>query len=241
MIEVRGLTWRAGEETILDNISFTIKDGEYTAVLGPNGAGKSSLLRILLGRITDYSGEVLIDTFPISKWMRSNHIGYLPQREQVPAQFPGTAGDIVKLGLIARYGAFRALPQDAAGRVRGALEKTGALHLERRFIGSLSGGELQRVLLARALAGESGYLFLDEPEAGVDAHQVGEFYALLDRVHSEGRTVLLVSHDINMVLHTVPNVLCLNRTLHSHSSRELVSADVIERTYGTVVRILERH
>jgi len=241
VIEVRGVRWRAGGEAILDDISFTIRDGEYTALLGPNGAGKSSLMRILTGRITDYEGEVLFDGEPLRGWLKNNHIGYLPQREQPPAQFPGASRDIVRLGLIARYGAFRALPKDAPDRIRAALSMTGALHLEARPISALSGGELQRVLLARAIVGESRYLFLDEPEAGVDAKQAGAFYSLLEGLSKEGRTIVLVSHDINMVLHTVSSVICLNRKLHCHTARELVDAETVQRTYGTLVRILDRH
>jgi len=89
--------------------------------------------------------------------------------------------------------------------------------------------------------GGSKYLFLDEPEAGVDSKQADDFYSLLARLHQEGRIIVLVSHDINMVLLTVSTVLCLNRKLHCHSARELVSPDVLQRTYGTVVRILDRH
>jgi len=241
MIEVRDVTWTAGGETILDHISFTISNGEYAAVLGPNGAGKSSLLRILMGQIRDYTGVILFDGIPLSDWLMKNHIGYLPQREQAPPQFPGAARAIVRLGLIARYGAFRSLPKDADDQIRAALDQTGALHLESRAIGALSGGELQRVLFARAIVGGSRYLFLDEPEAGVDSGQVDAFYSLLARLNSEGRTLLLVSHDINMVLQNVSSVLCLNRKLHCHSARELVTQDVVQRTYGTVLRILDRH
>jgi len=241
MIAASGVSWSAGGEKILDDISFTISDGEYAAVLGPNGAGKSSLLRVLMGRIRDYTGEILFDGIPSRDWLAKNHIGYLPQREQAPPQFPGTARAIVRLGLIARYGAFRALPKDADDQIRAALEQTGALHLERRQAGALSGGEWQRVLFARAIVGGSKYLFLDEPEAGVDSGQVDAFYSLLAKLNGEGRTLLLVSHDINMVLQNVSSVLCLNRKLHCHSARELVTQDVVQRTYGTVLRIMDRH
>lgn len=241
MIEVRGVSFRIGATAVLEDVSFVLADGDFTAILGPNGAGKSTLLRILLGQIPEAAGHVLYDGVPARDWLREHHVGYLPQREVVPRMFPGTAADIVRLGLLACRGAFSRLPADSARRVRQALEMTGAAHLERRAIDALSGGELQRVLLARAIVGGSRYLFLDEPEAGVDSQQIIEFYSLLSRLNSEGRTILLVSHDINVILKTVSSVLCLNRTLHCHTAAELVSAEVVQKTWGEVLRLVDKH
>lgn len=241
MIEARGISLRIGATTVLEDVSFVLADGDFTAILGPNGAGKSTLLRILLGQIPEAVGHVFYDGVPVRDWLREYHVGYLPQREAVPRMFPGTAADIVRLGLLACKGPFSRLPSDSAQRVHQALELTGAVHLEKRAIDALSGGELQRVLLARAIVGGSRYLFLDEPEAGVDSQQIIEFYSLLSRLNREGRTVLLVSHDINMILKTVSSVLCLNRRLHCHTTAELVSAEVIQKTWGEVLQLVDKH
>ncbi|HPN83659.1 MAG TPA: ABC transporter ATP-binding protein, partial [Spirochaetota bacterium] len=96
-------------------------------------------------------------------------------------------------------------------------------------------------LLARAIVGGSRYLFLDEPEAGVDSQQIAGFYSLLSKLNADGRTVLLVSHDINVILKTVSSVLCLNRTLHCHTSADLVSAEVVQKTWGDVLRLVDKH
>lgn len=241
MIEVRGVGWKSGHSVILEDISFTLADGDFTAILGPNGAGKSTLIRVLLGQISDAVGQVLYDGVPAREWLRQHHVGYLPQKESAPRLFPGTAADIVRLGLLACRGPFRRLPADAPRRVREALGMTGAAHLEKRSIDALSGGELQRVLLARAIVGGSRYLFLDEPEAGVDSQQISEFYSLLTRLNQEGLTILLVSHDINVILKTVSSVLCLNRTLHCHTAADLVSAEVMQKTWGEVLRLVDKH
>ena len=240
MIEIKNLNYHIKGKAILEDINLTIADGEFAAVLGPNGAGKTTLLKIILGLINDYKGSVYIDGEPNKKWLRKNIIGYLPQGESFDVDFPATVRDITLMGYAGIKGLFSPFKKEDKDRASKCLEKVGLAGKENQYIGSLSGGEFQRVLLSRALIGNSRYLFLDEPEGSLDKRGVAGFFRLLKELNDNGITILVVSHDINVLTQYCNFLICLNKRLHFHNKKELFNSEVVTKLYGDVTRIIEK-
>jgi zinc transport system ATP-binding protein len=240
MIEVSNLNFRKKNKYILENIQLQIPKGEFVAIIGPNGAGKSSLLKIILDLITDYEGEIKIEGISNKVWLKQNMIGYLPQHEEFDPNFPARAIDIVLMGLAGMRGVFHSFSKQDHVKAEKAMEQVGVLQVKKNYIGTLSGGEFQRVLLARALVTGSDYLFLDEPEASVDQDGVVGFFDLLADLHKQGKTIITVSHDLNVLTNYCDFLICLNRTLHCHTKTELVNAELLHKTFGETVHIIEK-
>ena len=187
-IESHNLSFSYGTLPVLENVSFSVPEGSYTARIGANGAGKSTLLKLLLGELTPTSGSLSLLGQPIRSFRDWPRIGYVYK----------------KIGL------FRFANASHRKEIARALSLVGMDGFEKRPIGDLSGGQRQRVLLARALAGQPSLLILDEPMTGVDAQNAAAFRELLHRLNREtGITVLLVTHDIRAVAHDVTGVLRL--------------------------------
>ncbi len=240
MIEIKDLNYSINGKEILENINLQISDGEFAAIIGPNGAGKSTLIKLLLGLIEKQSGSISIDGIPHLSWLKEHSIGYLPQREEYDRRFPATALDIVLMGLVGELGLFHRIGKTERGKALHALEETGIGHLAGKLIGSLSGGEFQRVLLARALVTESPYLILDEPEAGIDRVGVEGFFSLLQKLNKQGKTIITISHDLHTLTEYCSFLVCLNRRLHCHTETEMLSSEIIHKTFGESVRLIEK-
>ena len=192
LIEARGLTVRLAGTLILDRVDLAIRPGEIVTIVGPNGSGKSTLLRALIGAVPVAAGQV--------RRAAGLRIGYVPQRLHVDPSLPMTVRRFLSLP--------RPAP-DAA--MQAALDRAGAGGLAGRQIGALSGGQLQRVLLARALIGAPQLLMLDEPTQGLDQPAAAEFYRVLEEARGElGCAVLMVSHDLHVVMSASDRVVCLN-------------------------------
>ncbi|MCP5151812.1 MAG: zinc ABC transporter ATP-binding protein ZnuC [Ectothiorhodospiraceae bacterium] len=190
---LRDLSVRFGHQPAVDHVDLTVGAAEIVTILGPNGSGKTTLVRAALGLVTPSAGTV---------WRRPGaRMGYVPQSIAVDATLPLTAGRFVRLGQ--GEGVFDPLA---------ALTEVGAEHLVDAPMRGLSGGEMRRVLLARALARAPDLLVLDEPTAGVDVAGQGEMYRLIAAIRDRHRCgVLLVSHDLHLVMAATDRVLCLNR------------------------------
>ncbi len=240
MIQVKNLTYKINNKIILDNINLTLEENEFAAIIGPNGAGKSTLIKIILNIIKDYEGEILIDGVNNKEWLKNNIIGYLPQYEQFNRDFPAKAIDIVLMGIAGKKGLFKHFSKDDIKRAKKIMKQVNVLHLRNHLIGSLSGGELQRVFIARALISDSQYLILDEPEAGVDSSKIHGFYDIITDLNKQGKTILLISHDIGMVSHYSRFMICINKKLHCHTQTELLNAEIIKKTYGDVMCLVEK-
>jgi zinc transport system ATP-binding protein len=193
-----------------------------------------------LNLITDYEGDVKIEGISNKLWLKQNLIGYLPQHEEFDQNFPARAIDIVLMGLAGMRGAFHPFTKNDHILAEKNLDQVGVLHVKKNYIGTLSGGEFQRVLLARALVTGSDYLFLDEPEASVDQDGVKGFFDLLADLHKQGKTIITVSHDLNMLSNYCQFLICLNRTLHCHTKTELVNAELLHKTFGETVHLIEK-
>jgi len=240
MIEFRGINYCINGKVILKDIQLTITDNEFVAIIGPNGAGKSTLVKILLGIIDGYTGEVFIEGTLNTLWLSQHQIGYLPQREEFDRQFPATALDLVLMGRMAQKQLFRRFTARDKRLAEQTLEEVGILNCRNQQIGNLSGGEWQRLLLARALVTGSKYLILDEPEAGVDKIGVTGFFDLLAALHKQGKTIITISHDLHTLNRYCTYLVCLNQSLHCHTQTEMVNAEHIHRTFGDTVKLIEK-
>ena len=207
-----------GGETVLEDITVSVKEGDYVGLIGPNGGGKTTLLRIILGLLEPAEGIVRIFGHSVVKAREHIEIGYVPQHvAALDASFPATVAEIVRSGRTSRRGLFHRWNNSDVEMVKKAMEQSGIWGLKDKRIGQLSGGQRQRVLIARALAAEPKILILDEPTVGVDAGAMHEFYTLLAMLNKkEHMTIVIVSHDIDGVAREVTTVLCLNKRLVCH-------------------------
>lgn len=228
VIDIQNVSVTRGGVKILIDVNATIYADEITAVIGPNGAGKTTLLAAILGLIP-YEGTIRF--FPERENSSPPSIGYVPQRLDFDRGTPITVADFLSLS-IQRRPLWFGLGKKKA--IREELEKIEAAHLEKRMLGTLSGGEFQRVLLALALQVEPDILLLDEPAAGVDVAGEELFCDLLSNLQQEGNfTLVLVSHDLSVVSSHAERVLCLNRTVScSGKTAEILTSDNLDRLYG---------
>jgi zinc transport system ATP-binding protein len=207
LIQAQAITVRIGRHELLSAVDLTVQAGEIVSLIGPNGAGKTTLIRVLLG--------VLKPTGGVVRRPPGLRIGYVPQRLHLDPVLPLTVGRFMTIGHAGRRGALEA-----------TLAEVGAGHLRSAMMHELSGGEFQRVVLARALLREPDLLILDEPGQGLDFSGQLETYALIERIRDRrGCGVLLVSHDLHIVMAATDRVLCLNRHVCCSGRPEAVSRD----------------
>jgi len=219
---------------VLEDVSLVVGDRDYVAILGPNGGGKTTLLRLILGLLPPERGRVRVFGRPPAA--ARGQIGYVPQSVRFDLDFPIRVADVVLMGRLGGRGLLSRFGARARNIAQAALAKVEmAVHGERP-IGSLSGGQLQRVLIARALATEPRLLLLDEPTASLDEQTGDSVFALLGEIAREV-AVVVVSHDIGAIARHVHTVACLNRHLFTHRSEEL-TPEILQATYGCPVELL---
>ena len=207
LLEVADLGLVIGQRLLLEKINFKIAQGEILTIIGPNGAGKTTLLRVALGLIRPTSGTVNMKP--------RLTIGYMPQRLHLDPTFPLTVKRLLALAC-----------NNDMDKVLPLLDEVGATHVLDSQMQNLSGGEMQRVLLARALVREPDLLVLDEPVQGVDVHGQVDLYQLISRIRDQrGCAVLMVSHDLHLVMAATDRVLCLNQHVCCSGTPESVTND----------------
>jgi zinc transport system ATP-binding protein len=234
IVDISALDFNYGNTPALKQISFQIARGTTVGLIGPNGGGKTTLVKILIGLLKPAAGSIVIDGMPPHKAVsRGNVIGYLPQNPARPDRFPLSVRQTVQLGLAGKTGICRAYAKDDLAFVESLLEKTNVADLANRPIGQLSGGQLQRVFIARALAPRPKILLLDEPTTGVDRRHQQQFIEHLQTLKQElGLTVIMVSHDLRAVSAIADRIACLNLTLHYHDVPERMPADLLYRMFA---------
>ncbi|MDY6875610.1 MAG: metal ABC transporter ATP-binding protein [Chloroflexota bacterium] len=221
-------------EIVLEGINMSIEEQDFVGIIGPNGGGKTTLLRVMLGLIQHTRGRVRILGQSIARGRR--FIGYVPQQVGFDRDFPVNVWDVAMMGRLGQRGLLRRYTSEDRRVVTRVLQQVDMLDLRNRPIGELSTGQRQRVYIARALATEPKILFLDEPTASVDAHVTTSIYELLQRLN-EHITILLVSHDMNVISSHVKTVGCLNRRLFYHASRE-ITPEMLEGVYHCPVDLI---
>ena len=241
---VKNLSLRIGDQTVLQNISFEIYNGEYIAIIGPNGGGKTTLIKVLLGLQKPSSGEIFIYGKPIEEFKEWYKIGYVPQRaSHVDANFPATVEDIVNMGRTAKRGIFSRMSAGDKQHVYDAMQKMDILDLKEKMVGTLSGGQRQRVMIARALASSPEVLILDEPNTGVDVKSQKRFYKLLARLNKEdGLTILFITHDIGVIADDIGRLFTINqKATICNDPKKMLSCDDMSELYGIEAHLLHNH
>lgn len=229
ILEVKNLTVRYGKETVLENISFTVEEGEVFGIIGPNGAGKTTLFRAMLG-LVPYEGEII--------WHKKARMGYVPQKLDFDRTLPLTGEELL---LLRRGKGFWFPSEETSQDIRNALGHVQATHLAKKRIGEISGGELQRLLIAYAIYGKPEVLLFDEPTSGIDLAGEATVYNLVRHLAGEYKlSVFLISHDINILYTFVDHVLCLNRNLLcSGAPKEVLTEEQLKRLYGQNIQLYE--
>ena len=233
-IELRGVTVSLGGNRVLDRIDLSVPTGEFLGILGPNGGGKTTIAKVVLGLIEPDAGSVRV--LGGSPREARGRVGYVPQAIDFDRGFPIRALDVVLLGRLGkpkRLGPFRSVDRE---RAREALERVGVAHLADRQIGSMSGGQLQRVVIARALAADARVLVLDEPTSNLDSTATAALYDLLAELHAH-LTIVLIDHDLGVMHRYVQSVACVNRTIFHGHAKDL-TGEVLEKIYGHPVEVL---
>jgi ABC-type Mn2+/Zn2+ transport system ATPase subunit len=230
-IHLESIAVAYGRRLVLENVSFTVRQGRFAALIGPNGAGKSTCLRAVLGLVKPRSGRV--EVFGAPPGGRDLRIGYVPQRIDVPRGFPITALDVALMGRTGVLGPGRRPGPSDRKAARSALEQVGLLDQTERRFQDLSGGQQQRVLIARALCGDPRLLLLDEPTAGLDSGARARFYALVcDLQHARGLTLLCATHDLDVVGDHADELILLDTTVRARGSpREVLAGQALGRAY----------
>lgn len=238
-LSIHDLTVAYHRKPVLWDVDLDIPDGKLVGIIGPNGAGKSTLIKACLDLIPRTSGEVAVYGEPYKK--QRHLVGYVPQRESVDWDFPINALEVVAMGTYRKLGWLKRVGKVQREIARQALEAVGIAHLADRQISQLSGGQQQRVFLARALAQDAQLYFMDEPFAAVDAATEQAIISLLQKLNSEGKTCLVVHHDLATVARYFDWVILLNmRVVASGPTEEVFTPENLEKTYGGQLNLLNQ-
>ena len=217
-VEISNLSVQYPDVKALDDVSFVVNQGDFLGIIGPNGAGKSTLFDCMLGLNKKYQGEIKFfdkDIRDSKNYLRE--IGYVPQKPIFEKNFPATVSDVVRMGL---------RNESDENKINEILQQLWIHELQNRRIGELSGGQLQRVFIAKALVNNPKILILDEPVTGIDQQSIELFYSILRELNSKQKiTIIWSSHDLDAVNQLANHVACLNRTLFFHGESEKFFSD----------------
>ena len=220
---------------VLKDCNATIEGPTITGIIGPNGAGKSTLLKAILGLIQS-SGEILIDGEPAKKVLQK--IAYVEQKSQIDFTFPITIRECVALGRTVKKKPLQRLTKEDWKKVDAAIEEVGLTDLASRQIGALSGGQFQRVLLARCMVQEAQYIFLDEPFVGIDMLSEKVIMTILRKWKEEGKTILMVNHDLSKVKEYFDQVILVKHAIvASGKTEDVFIKKYLDDVYGGSVYI----
>ena len=222
-IEIRNLTVAYGENIALENLNLDVEAGSLMALVGPNGAGKSTLIKTILKFLKQITGEIKIN---------GKTLAYVPQRNSVDWDFPTTLFDVVEMGCYGRVGLFKRVNKEEKQKVLKAIEQVGMLDFKDRQISELSGGQQQRAFIARALVQEADIYLMDEPFQGVDSTTEKSIVDILKKLKSEGKTILVVHHDLQTVPTYFETVTFINKSvIASGKIKEVFTQENIDMAY----------
>ncbi|WP_372752735.1 metal ABC transporter ATP-binding protein [Labilibaculum sp.] len=241
ILELKSLTAGYDDKVVLKEVNLLVKENDFLGIIGPNGGGKTTLLKVMLGVLKPMEGELITE-----KGLGS--IGYLPQVNQIDKKFPISVKEVVLSGLMSHKKIFKRYTKQNKKRAEELMLQMGILHLKNKNIGELSGGQLQRVFLCRAIISDPDLLILDEPETYVDSNFEGELYEILHQLNSH-MAIVIVSHDVGTICSHVKSIACVNESLCYHDSN-IISQEQLKAyncpidliTHGQVPhRVLKSH
>ena len=234
MIEIQNISAAYQGKSALEAIDLNIQPKQITGIIGPNGAGKSTLMKAILELIPKRSGEIFFGGQPIRKVRKQ--IAYVEQRNELDLSFPIDVSGVVLLGTYPSLKIGQRPGKKEKMRAKQALEKVGMSDYEKRQISELSGGQLQRVFLARALAQGAEWIFLDEPFVGIDAVSEKKIFSLLKELKKSGKTIIIVHHDLHKVEEYFDELILLNKTLiASGPVAKTFTSENLQAAYGEVI------
>jgi zinc transport system ATP-binding protein len=231
LIEIKSLSAGYENNIVLNDISFKVGMNDFIGVIGPNGGGKTTLLKVILGQIKPVRGKISYN----QEFLGPNTIGYLPQISTGDLNYPVTVSDVVLSGMMIRKKILSRMSAEDKKRAGGVIEEIGLSGFERSPLNELSGGQLQRVFLGRAIIANPRLLLLDEPGNFVDSTFEKDFYEKLKDLNSR-MAILMVSHDIGMISAHVKSYACVNRNLHYHPSSEITNEQLMD--YGCPIQLI---
>jgi zinc transport system ATP-binding protein len=231
LFEMHSLSASYGGNLVLENVDFSVQENDFIGVIGPNGGGKTTLLKVILGQLKPVSGKLVFN----NDLVKSNNIGYLPQISTGDLNYPVTVTDIILSGLMIRKGVISTMSSEDKRRAAMVIEELGLKDMARSALSELSGGQLQRVFLGRALIGNPRLLLLDEPGNFVDLSFESDFYEKLKELNGR-MAILMVSHDVGIISSHIKSFACINRRLHYHPSHEITNDDLL--AYGCPIQLI---
>jgi zinc transport system ATP-binding protein len=218
LFEMYSLSASYGTNMVLQDVNFRVNENDFIGVIGPNGGGKTTLLRVILGLVKPVSGKMVFN----SDLLNGNSIGYLPQISTGDVNYPVTVTDIILSGLMIRKGFISRMSPDDKKKADKVIEELGLSGMSKSILTELSGGQMQRVFLGRAIIGDPRLLLLDEP---------GNFVDINKRM-----AILMVSHDVGTISAHIKSFACVNRSLHYHPSHEITNEDLL--AYGCPIQLV---
>ena len=236
-IEINDVSFSYNGLSVLENVSLAVPQNEFLGVVGPNAGGKSTLLKLILGLLEPKQGKIKVLSKPPRKARKE--IGYVAQYPTFPRDYPINVEQTVLMGRVGVTRSIAGYTSSDTAAARQAMVETEIDHISSRRLNTLSGGQLQRVLLARALVSEPKLLLLDEPTANIDTRIESEIFDLFKQLN-ERMTIIVVSHDIGFISGYVERVACLNRTLVCHDT-EAIDGQVVQELYGSDVHMVAHH
>ena len=231
LFEMQSLSASYGGSLVLENVNFTVQENDFIGVIGPNGGGKTTLLKVILGLLKPVSGKLAFN----KDLLNSNSIGYLPQISTGDINYPVTVTDIVLSGLMIRKGVISRMSSDDKKKADMVIQELGLKDMARASLSELSGGQLQRVFLGRAVIGDPRLLLLDEPGNFVDTSFENDFYEKLRELNGR-MAILMVSHDVGTISSHIKSFACVNSKLHYHPSHEITNDDLL--AYGCPIQLI---
>ncbi len=228
LINIQNLSVGYGSQKVLENVNLAVEANDFIGVIGPNGGGKTTLIKAILGLLPGWKGDVITN-------ISQSKIGYLPQFNPFDKEFPIRVKEVVLSGLAGKKGVFRKYSAEDKKRTDILLEQAGIKNLANKAIGQLSGGQMQRTLLCRALINDPQLLILDEPSTFVDSQFEHELFHWLKDLNSQ-MAIMMVSHDIGTISSHVKTIACVNYHLHYHKSNKISAEQLAE--YNCPIKII---
>jgi len=231
LFEMQSLSASYGSDNVLHDVNFKVNESDFIGVIGPNGGGKTTLLKVILGLLKPASGKLVFN----NELLTEKSIGYLPQMSTGDINYPVTVTDIILSGLMIQKSIISGMSADDRKKADLVINELGLSGMSKSTLNELSGGQMQRVFLGRAIIGDPKLLLLDEPGNFVDTTFENDFYEKL-RDLNKRMAILMVSHDIGTISSHIKSFACVNRSLHYHPSNEITNEDLL--AYGCPIQLV---